>query len=95
MKKHYLDFSKLNNFNALLVALKSKKNCSVFGMGYGEKILSALNVTGKVFYVANDDFSAKKIYDEYNEITNGRAVYFVPAYKQINLAKQANKPLFH
>ena len=95
MKKHYLDFSKLNNFNALLVALKSKKNCSVFGMGYGEKILSALNVTGKVFYVANDDFSAKKIYDEYNEITNGRAVY-LPASPDLSVYRLAqNKPLFH
>ena len=75
MKRNYFDFSKLNNFNSLICSLKSNKNCSVFGMGYGEKILSALNVTGKVFYVALDDFSAKKIYEEYKAITNDRAVY--------------------
>ena len=88
MKKHYFDFSKLNNFSSLISALKSKKSCSVFGMGYGEKILSALNVTGKVFYVANDEFSAKKIYEEYNEITKGRAVY-LPACPDITIFRLA------
>ena len=84
MKKHILDFSKLESFNQLIEALKNKKNCSCFGMGYGEKILSALNVTGKVFYVTADQFGAKKIYEEYNKITNGKALY-LPACPDLTI----------
>lgn len=70
------DFSKLNNYNQLYNAIKSKKNCSVFGMGYTQKLLSATMCAYNCLYVTADESTAKNVFNELNLICGDRVCLF-------------------
>ena len=88
MLEKNLDFSCLKDYGDYIKVLRNKQNCSVFGMGQSEKILSALNVTGKIFYVAADMVTAKKVYEELKQLTGNEASYF-PAGADVSLYRNA------
>ena len=64
MLKEFLDFTKLGgDYASLIESVKQAKKCSVCGMGQSEKVVSSLNITGKVLYIASDFSIAKKAYE--------------------------------
>lgn len=88
MPEKNFDFSMLKNYKDLKIALSQNKNCSAFGMGFSQKILSAINFSDKVFYVAPDQESAKKVYEEYKSIL-GEGVGFLPAGPDLMVYRKA------
>lgn len=53
-------------------------------MGYSEKILSALNASGKIFYITADRQTANRVYEDLKELTNGKAS-FLPVGTDISI----------
>lgn len=80
MLKDFFDFSKLGgDFSALIDNIKKRKRCSVCGMGQSEKVISSLNATGKVLYIASDFSNAKKAYDLFECLLKDSAYLLPPA----------------
>lgn len=69
MLKEFLDLSNLGgNYKALMDSIRKREKCSVCGMGQSEKIVSSLNATGKVLYIASDFSVAKKSYELFKSV---------------------------
>lgn len=83
-----LNFADLTGFADFINSLKNKNKCSVFGMGYSEKILSALNVTGKIFYITADRQTATRVYEDLKELTGGKAS-FLPVGTDVSIYRTA------
>ena len=79
MLKNILNFSELGgDYLSLNKSLEVNNKVSVFKMSFSERILSSLNLPGKVLYVTADMISAKKAYDEFYKIIGDKAVLFSP-----------------
>lgn len=57
-----------DDYANLVASINKNENCSIFGMGLAERILSCLSVQGKVLYVTYDLQSAKKMQAEFNKL---------------------------
>lgn len=83
-----LGFEKLNSYKGLFDAIKGKKNCSVFGMGFTEKLLSATIVSDNCLYVTSDENSSKNVYNELEKIYGKKVLHF-PVGSDVLLYRKA------
>ena len=89
MLEKIFDFSKLGgDYEEMLLAVKNGKKCSAFGMSQPERIISSLNITGKVLYLASDFVTAKRVYELYSQVV-GDKVCLLPQGADVMTYKRA------
>ena len=80
MLKKFLNFYKLGGeYSSLVESVQNKKKCSICGMGQSEKVISSLNVTGKVLYIASDFSIAKNSFQLFNSLLPNTTYLLPPA----------------